>query len=49
MECFKHVFKKKFVKKTKQKKTKSQFEIWNASILKTVLLLIIILPRFKIV
>lgn len=27
---------------------KSQFEIWNASILKTVLLLII-LPRFKIV
>lgn len=49
MECFKHVFKKKFVKKKKQKKPKSQFEIWNASILKTVLLLIIIIPRFKIV
>lgn len=84
MECFKHVFKKKFVAKKKKKgnahvflsfklvshkeivknlslplshkiqlhvlkcSDKSQFEIWNASILKTVLLLII-LPRFKIV
>lgn len=42
-------FQEEICKKKKQKKTKSQFEIWNASILKTVLLLIIILPRFKIV